>query len=114
MEPTGFEQWCIVELFGHQKIAGKVSEQVIAGQGFVRVDVPGFGEQVEFSRLYGSGAIYSIIPTSEDVVKMYLRKNTFQPIHPYELALPSPKKSVLDYSEENEPQIYVDFEEDQP
>lgn len=35
-----FEQFAVVELFGHQIIAGKVSEQVIGGQGFVRVDVP--------------------------------------------------------------------------
>ena len=35
-----FEQTCIVELMGHNMIAGKVTEQTIGGQGFVRVDVP--------------------------------------------------------------------------
>ena len=35
-----FDHWCIVELFGHNQIAGKVTEQAIGGQSFVRVDVP--------------------------------------------------------------------------
>ena len=35
-----FEQWAIVEIFGHQRIAGKVTEQTIGGCSFVRVDVP--------------------------------------------------------------------------
>ena len=38
-EPT-FECFALVEIFGHTRIAGKVTEQVIAGTGFVRVDVP--------------------------------------------------------------------------
>jgi hypothetical protein len=48
-----FDQWCIVELFGHTKIAGKVSEAQIGGQSFIRVDVPqiehqaGLGQCIE-------------------------------------------------------------------
>ncbi|MGC4059383.1 MAG: hypothetical protein QM749_00390 [Aquabacterium sp.] len=32
--------YAIVELFGHQKIAGHISEQTFGGQAMVRVDVP--------------------------------------------------------------------------
>lgn len=39
--------WAIVELFGHARIAGRVTEQVIAGQGFIRADVPLLPEIVE-------------------------------------------------------------------
>jgi hypothetical protein len=35
-----FEQWAIVELFGHQRIAGLVTEQAVGGCSFVRVGVP--------------------------------------------------------------------------
>lgn len=35
-----FEQWAIVELMGHRRLAAKVTEQVIAGQAMLRIDVP--------------------------------------------------------------------------
>lgn len=35
-----FEHWCVVEIFGHTRIAGFVTEQTIGGQSFVRVGVP--------------------------------------------------------------------------
>lgn len=74
VEKQGFEQWAIVELFGHQRIAGKVSEQTIGGCSFVRVDVPTLPERIEddygtkrkrppvagFTKLYGQGAIYGM------------------------------------------------------
>lgn len=37
---TKFETHAIVELFGHNQIAGKVTEQTISGQSFFRIDVP--------------------------------------------------------------------------
>lgn len=32
-----FEEWAIIDLFGHQKIAGRISEQQIGGSSFVHV-----------------------------------------------------------------------------
>jgi hypothetical protein len=63
-----FEQWAVVELFGHQVIAGMVSEQVIGGQGFVRVDVPAVNSNAAFTKFYGAGAIYAISPCDEAAV----------------------------------------------
>jgi hypothetical protein len=62
-----FDNFCIVELFGHQKIAGRVTEQVIGGQSFVRVDVPQTKRHAPFTRMFGSGAIYSITPVSQEI-----------------------------------------------
>lgn len=62
-----FEAWAIVELFGHQRVAGRLSEQAIGGETFIRVDVPhGDGE---YTRLFGKGAIYAINLCSEDVAR---------------------------------------------
>ncbi|OPY15028.1 MAG: hypothetical protein A4E74_02265 [Syntrophus sp. PtaB.Bin075] len=60
-----FSEWAIIDLFGHQRIAGRVSEQQIGGSSFVRVDVPEVGEQKGFTKLFGPGAIYSITITDE-------------------------------------------------
>jgi hypothetical protein len=35
-----FEGWAFLELMGHRRLAGKVSEATIAGVGFIRLDVP--------------------------------------------------------------------------
>lgn len=62
-----FESWAIVELFGHNKIAGKCSEQNIAGANMLRVDVPETPSNPGFSRLLGHAAIYAINPVTEEV-----------------------------------------------
>lgn len=78
-----FEGWGIVEMLGHRKLAGKVSEQVIAGSALVRVDVPetqqsktvpGYGGTViettrPYTKLIGVGSIYCITPCDEETAR---------------------------------------------
>jgi hypothetical protein len=61
-----FEQWGVVELFGHSRIAGRVSEQTIGGCSFIRVDVPAVNGNQPFTRLYGQNAIYAMTFTDEE------------------------------------------------
>ena len=35
-----FDQWGIIELFGHQRTAGRLTEEMIAGSNLLRVDIP--------------------------------------------------------------------------
>jgi len=63
MRDTKFEQWALVELMGHQRIAGLVSETTIAGQAIPRVDVPDqtgaiLAERERFNRVLERAAIY--------------------------------------------------------
>lgn len=85
-----FESFAIVEIFGHTRIAGRVSEQVIAGQGFIRIDVPllpaienRYPEQPAFTRLYGPAAIYSITPVSEEVALAAAQAMRIKPFSVY-------------------------------
>ncbi|MEN6466077.1 MAG: acetyltransferase [Syntrophaceae bacterium] len=64
-----FESWAIVELFGHQRIAGKISEQQIGGCSFLRVDVPASENSPAYTKLYGNGAIYGITITDEETAR---------------------------------------------
>jgi hypothetical protein len=59
-----FEQWCILEIMGHQTFAGLVSEQAIGGASFVRIDVPEADGLPAFSKCFGAGSIYCITPVS--------------------------------------------------
>ena len=81
-----FDLWCIVELFGHTKIAGKCTEQNIAGTNMLRVDVPETTTQPKFTRFFGSSAIYSIIPVDEDTCKFMAEKIQVKPIESWNIS----------------------------
>lgn len=80
MEKEVFDSWAIVELFGHQRIAGKVTEQAIGGGSFLRVDVPECSGQAAFTKFYGAAAIYAITPTSEELARAALRQIQPEPV----------------------------------
>ena len=67
MSEEKFDLWCMVELFGHNKIAGKCTEQNIAGVNMLRVDVPETDKQPAFTKFYNGTAIYAINPITEEV-----------------------------------------------
>ena len=72
-ESEHFEAWGIVDLFGHTRLAGRISEQTIGGETFIRVDIPN-GANAEgaddfHTRLFGKGAIYGISLTDERIAR---------------------------------------------
>jgi len=66
MEVTKFEEWALVELFGHQRIAGRVTESEIAGGKFIRVDVPELDKRQGVTKFFTPAAIYGITPLNEE------------------------------------------------
>ncbi len=80
-----FDLWCIVELFGHTKIAGKCTEQNIAGTNMLRVDVPETERQPAFTRFFGSSAIYAINPVDETSAKFFAQQLEVKPIQTYDV-----------------------------
>jgi hypothetical protein len=103
-----FEQFAIVELFGHQMICGKVSEQVIGGQGFVRVDVPEVDGQDGFTKFYGAGAVYAITPCDEKTMMDAARGLRQKPIEVWKLRLPQLTARPDDHEEEDGDDEYQD------
>ena len=41
MSEERFQQWCILELMGHRRLAGLVTETEVGGATFLKLDVPG-------------------------------------------------------------------------
>lgn len=98
-EQHAFSYHCIVELFGHQKIAGLVTEQVIAGQSFICVNVPETKRHPAFTRMFGSGAIYSITPVSEEIAKTAAESIYIEPVQVY--VAPERQLKGPDWDEDN-------------
>ena len=68
-EREDFQEWAVVELFGHVQFAGRVSGQSIGACSFVRLDVPeGKGRQA-FCKLFGEKAIYAITIVDEQTAR---------------------------------------------
>lgn len=90
-----FEAWAIVDLFGHHRVAGKLSEQVIGGQSFIRVDIPELGACgpassesgiPAFTELYGQGAIYRIAFVDEAAARTVAAQVRERPISEWSLS----------------------------
>ena len=81
----GFEEWALLELFGHSKLAGKVSEITIAGGAFVRVDVPDKTGRIVLTKFLHPNAIYAISPCDENIAVAAASNIDAAPIKRYEL-----------------------------
>ena len=63
-----FVGWAIVELRGHRRLGGRVSEATVAGVAFIRIDVPHPNDStlVRATHFYSPTAVQAITPTSEE------------------------------------------------
>jgi hypothetical protein len=81
-----FESWALVELFGHNQLSGKVTEQVIAGQSFIRIDVPKTKKCPAFTKYHLPSAVYGLTPVEEDYATRMAERINAQPINDYKHA----------------------------
>lgn len=103
MQTEKFDLWGIVELFGHQRIAGKLTEQNVAGANMLRVDVPESKEAPPFTRFLNHAAIYAINPTTEEVAKMVAEQLQAKPIDSWDIRKFSEKLMLKVAEPEKEP-----------
>lgn len=102
MEP---DDWAIVELMGHVKMAGRVSEVERFGAKMGRIDIPyimpdckacnGTGRVVNppekcnyctgfVAQFFGGNSVYRITPVSEEVARDTAKRNTPEPVSPWD------------------------------
>jgi len=84
-EKKTFDEWALVELFGHARIVGRVTEATIGGGAFIRVDVPDGSGGIAFTRFFGPGAIYSISPITEQTAVGMAANIGAEPVRPYDV-----------------------------
>lgn len=90
---TTFSQWCILELMGHRRLAGLVSEHVIAGQAFIRLDVftPKSQDTLDgtdlptVTQFYSPSAVYCITPTTEVIARKVAEQDSPRPVARFEI-----------------------------
>lgn len=84
-----FDSWAIVELMGHVRMAGRLTEEERFGTNMGRLDIPdGDGFVTQY---FGGSSVYRITPVSEDAARAAARQNVPRPVHQWELPKPGPK-----------------------
>ena len=87
------EEWVVLELMGHRKFAGRISEAQRFGVALAKLEVfSGDEEQPSFVQEYHPQAIYCLTPCTEELARQYSKRNRPVAISRYELmdaALPA-------------------------
>lgn len=84
MSEQKFDEWVILELMGHRKLAGRVTEQTIGSASFIRIDVPGDNGEIA-TQFYNPSAVYAMTPCSEELARAVAENNAPRPVTRYEL-----------------------------
>lgn len=99
-----FDQWAILELLGHVRIAGRVTEEEHFGAKLGRIDIPnGDGFTTQW---FSGGSIYRLTPTTEAIARGVALRNQPEPVHRWELPAPADRTAPerLEDTEEDEPE----------
>ena len=108
MKDNKFELNAIVELFGHTRMAGKVTEQTIGSASFIRIDVPETDQQPKFTRIVNPSAVYAINPVTEDVMVAMAERISEKPIDAWDITKMQEKLMALKAKGED-PEFDMDY-----
>lgn len=79
-----FAEWVVIELMGHRRLAGHLTEVQIGSEGFLRLDIyPGDVVGPSVTQFYRPGAVYCITPTTEEVARSVATQSMPVPVSPF-------------------------------
>lgn len=78
------KEWAIVELFGHIRIAGLISEVERFGGKMMRLDVPG-DDGIIATQYIGCAALYRVTPTTQEIARRVAALGRPDPVTRWEL-----------------------------
>lgn len=94
MEEKTSEQFAVVEMMGHRKIAGAIKQSELAPGALIRVDVFGADGHIERTEHVGSSAIYDITICSEQTAKAAAIAHNPQPSFAYDILRERPERQL--------------------
>lgn len=84
---NGLGTWAILELMGHVKLGGFVTEEERFGTKVGRIDIPGPNDSMT-TQYFGGSSLYRMTPCTEDVARAYAEQNQPRPVWLFQLRLP--------------------------
>lgn len=98
-ERETFAGWAILELMGHRRLAGYVSEQQVAGAAFVRIDVPA-PDGADATQFYSPSSVYCITPCVEQLARDVAATAQPRPVNEWDL----PRRHAIENAGELRPE----------
>lgn len=100
--------WALLEVFGHTKVAGRLTTRKLGTEVMFQVDVPKGDCEFSHSELYSPKSIFAIKPTTETWCRRWAKAAvTYQrdvlpyiPSEPAQLAEPAAEEEPFEPSEE--------------
>jgi ribosomal protein S14 len=81
--------WSVLELMGHRRLGGYVTQVELFGTAMLRIDVPGDEHGTIATQFYGGSSIYCLTPTGEAEARAVARNHQPAPVTRWELPAPS-------------------------
>lgn len=91
-----FAEWAIVELMGHRRLAGKLTEQTIAGFGFLRLDIPGDDDKPPATQIFAPSSVYAITPCTEETARLTATVSRVEPVSRWDIPRLTAPEPVVD------------------
>lgn len=93
MSEEVFGEWVVIELLGHRRLAGWLTEIQRAGHGFLRLDIPAVdGDGFSATQVINPTSVYEYTPVTEEMARAVARRNQPTPVHQFEIAPPAPRQ----------------------
>lgn len=86
-----FQQWAVLELMGHRRLAGLVTDEEVFGVSLMRLDIPGQDGEKPITQYYSPSSLYCLTPTTEEVARSVAAHNRPQLVNRWELPAPKPE-----------------------
>lgn len=83
-EQATFDEWAILELLGHVRTAGRITEVTLFGAAMGRIDIP-TPDGGMITQFFGGGSVYRMTPTTEEIARVVALSNQPAPVYRFEL-----------------------------
>lgn len=80
-----FEGWAVIEVLGHRRLAGYVTDVAMFGTAMCRIDIPGEDGATLGTQYYSGNSLFSVTPCSEEVARAVAKQNQPRPVQTWEM-----------------------------
>lgn len=94
-----FGQWGILELMGHVRLGGFVTEETLFGTALGRIDIPG-PNGARTTQYFGGSSIYRLTPTTEELATAVALHGQPEPVHRWEMPGAAQRRIENDYGDD--------------